>query len=180
MRILAIDPGTTQSAWLVYDSATRLIASACHEDNERVVALIQTIQPGGSIDHLAIEGIGCQGQLVGASTIDTAIWIGQFIRAWGGPYNIVLRRQRWGPGPMQYGDGKKAVYASICARLCNTVFAKDKNVRQALMDRFPATGGGKTPQKGTKKRPGPLYGIGNHLWSALAVAITFAEAQAGD
>jgi hypothetical protein len=48
----------------------------------------------------------------------------------------------------------------------------DKHVRQAILDRFPGTGGGKTPQIGTKKQPGPLYGVKGHMWAALAVALT--------
>ena len=59
--------------------------------------------------------------------------------------------------------------------LCNSVRAKDSNVRQALLDRFPATGGGKTPQIGTKSKPGPLYGFSKDMWAALGVALTFAN-----
>jgi hypothetical protein len=40
--------------------------------------------------------------------------------------------------------------------------AKDANIRQALIDKLGAVG--------TKKAPGPLYGISGHLWAALAVA----------
>lgn len=29
--------------------------------------------------------------------------------------------------------------------------------------------------KGTKKNPGPLYGIKSHAWQALGVAVTYAE-----
>jgi hypothetical protein len=36
-------------------------------------------------------------------------------------------------------------------------------VRQALIDRLG-------PQ-GTKKNPGPTYGMRSHLWAALAVAV---------
>jgi len=64
--------------------------------------------------------------------------------------------------------------------LCKNNRAKDANIRQALLDRFPATGGGKAPQIGTKKQPGPLYGVTSHLWSALAVAVTWADTQPGD
>jgi hypothetical protein len=57
-------------------------------------------------------------------------------------------------------------------RLCGTVKAKDANVRQALIDMFPKTGGGKIPQIGTKAQPGPLYGVASHAWAAVAVAVT--------
>jgi hypothetical protein len=42
--------------------------------------------------------------------------------------------------------------------------AKDANIRQALIDKIG-------PQ-GTKKDPGPTYGISKDVWSALAIAVT--------
>lgn len=48
--------------------------------------------------------------------------------------------------------------------LCQSPRAKDGNIRQALIDRFGAVG--------TKKHPGPLAGISQHRWAALAVAVT--------
>jgi hypothetical protein len=56
--------------------------------------------------------------------------------------------------------------------LCNSSKAKDSNVRQALLDLFPRSGGGATPQIGTKSQPGPLYGVSTHAWPALGVAVT--------
>lgn len=47
----------------------------------------------------------------------------------------------------------------------------DAAVRRAIIDRFPATGGGKTPQIGTKDQPGPLYGVSGDMWAALAVGL---------
>lgn len=49
-----------------------------------------------------------------------------------------------------------------------------EDVRKALLDLFPRTGGGATPQVGTKAKPGPLYGISTHAWAALGVAVTVA------
>lgn len=48
--------------------------------------------------------------------------------------------------------------------LCQSPRAKDKNVRQALIDRLGPVG--------TKKAPGPCYGVSTHAWAALAVAVT--------
>lgn len=52
----------------------------------------------------------------------------------------------------------------IKMHLCGTHRAKDANVRQALID--------KVGPVGTKKHPGPCYGVATHLWAALAVAVT--------
>ena len=55
----------------------------------------------------------------------------------------------------------------IKLHLCGQPRAKDANIRQALLDKLGPVG--------TKKNPGPCYGVSGHLWSALAVAVTAAE-----
>lgn len=50
--------------------------------------------------------------------------------------------------------------------LCHSMRAKDANVRQALLDLLGPVG--------TKKNPGPCYGVSKHAWAALAVAVTAA------
>ena len=50
---------------------------------------------------------------------------------------------------------------------------------QALLDLFPRTGGGATPQIGTKGKPGPLYGVSSHAWAALGVAVTASHQMEG-
>ena len=57
----------------------------------------------------------------------------------------------------------------IKLHLCGTTKARDPNVRQALIDRLG--------KPGTKKNPGPTYGVSSHAWSALAVAV-YASDQA--
>ncbi len=101
--------------------------------------------------------IACYGMPVGAETFETCVWIGRFIEAANTDPALVFRKD-------------------VKMHLCHTMRAKDANIRQALLDLFPATGGGKTPQVGTKKQPGPLFGVKSHAWAALAVAVTF-EAQ---
>ena len=107
-------------------------------------------------DRMAIEMVSCYGMPVGAETFETCVWIGRFMERFRGECDQVFRRD-------------------VKLNLCNSMRAKDANIRQAILDRFPSTGGGKTPQVGTKKQPGPLYGISKHAWSALAVGITWFE-----
>lgn len=57
----------------------------------------------------------------------------------------------------------------IKLHLCGSHRAKDANVRQALID--------KVGPVGTKKHPGPCYGVANHIWSALAVAVTATDCE---
>lgn len=83
-----------------------------------------------------------------------------------------------GSGVLQtvFNSGRLYVAAKVCRliprrdiklHLCGTARAKDPNVRQSLID--------KVGPVGTKKNPGPCYGVSNHLWSALAVAVTAIE-----
>jgi hypothetical protein len=58
--------------------------------------------------------------------------------------------------------------------LCGNTRAKDGNIRQALLDRF---GPGKAIACGTKKQPGPLYGVSKDVWQALALAVTWSDQQ---
>lgn len=93
------------------------------------------------------EMIASYGMAVGASVFSTCIWIGRFLQnasVQGGNVSLVFRRD-------------------VKLHLCNSPRAKDANVRQALIDRLG-------PQ-GTKKAPGPTYGVRSHEWAALAVAV---------
>jgi hypothetical protein len=99
---------------------------------------------------------------VGREVFETCVWIGRFIQVWHDP------------------DAVKLVYRKdVKLHLCGTTKAKDPNVRQALLDLFPRTGGGKTPQIGVQKQPGPLFGVSTHAWPALGVAITVAHRMQG-
>jgi hypothetical protein len=69
----------------------------------------------------------------------------------------------------------RALYELVYRRdvkmfLCGSNRAKDGNIRQALLDLVG-------PQ-GTKKAPGPTYGLRGDEWAALAVAVTISGAEA--
>ena len=145
--ILAIDPGTDKSGWCLYDGS--LIDCGVSENHD----LLGWIRES-SAAHLAIEMVASYGMPVGREVFETVRWIGRFQQAWTLPEDVALIYRR-----------------DVKLRLCGSSKAKDGNIRQALLDRFPRTGGGKTPQIGTKARPGPLYGISTHAWAALAVAV---------
>lgn len=156
MRILAIDPGNVKSAWLLYDTETKTPIDFKIEDNEVLLTKIRDF-PGRLFTYLAIEMIASYGMPVGKTVFDTCVWIGRFIEAWKGKsYKQIYRMD-----------------VKMC--LCKSTRAKDANIRQALIDRYPATGNGAIPQIGTIKQPGPLYGISKDVWSALAVAVTYSE-----
>lgn len=147
--ILAIDPGTKQSGYVLLDE--RYVCGSGVVPNNEMGNIID----GGGFDHLAIEMIASYGMAVGREVFETCVWIGRFIECYRDP------------------DAVRLIYRKdVKLHLCGTSKAKDANIRQALLDMFPATGGGKTPQVGTKGQPGPLFGVTSHAWSALAVAVT--------
>jgi hypothetical protein len=152
MTLLAIDPGTAESGWVLLGLDSTLIASGVWLNDEMLMA----IRRWQNYDELAIEMIASYGMPVGAEVFTTCIWIGRYMQAY--------------PRP----DATQLVYRrEVKQYLCNgDPKAKDANVRRALLDLFPRTGGGKTPQIGTKSQPGPLFGIKSHAWAALGVAAT--------
>jgi hypothetical protein len=152
--ILAIDPGSTQSAYVLMSNGL-VIEFGKHPNADilKAVRAFRAIHPDGV---LAIEMIASYGMPVGSEVFDTCVWTGRFVEAWDG------------------GDGRETVYAkrkAVVTHLCGSSKAKDSNVRQALIDLVG-------PQ-GTKKNPGPTYGMKADTWSALAVAV-YAKAALGE
>lgn len=153
--ILAIDPGTTESAFVLYDETNRAILNHGKLKNSAVERECST----SDADEMAIEMIASYGMPVGREVFETCVAIGRFQHCyeasrlpWHKRHDLVYRAQ-------------------VKSHLCGSTRAKDANVRQALISAF----GGKAKAVGTKKQPGPLYGIKGDCWSALAVAITFAD-----
>ena len=113
--------------------------------NEDILSLFNLTPP--EHDTVVIEWIEGYGLTVGKETFETCYWVGRFTEAACGAHRI----------------GRKA----IKSHLCNTTQARDRDIRMALID--------KLGEPGTKKKPGPTYGIVGDEWAALAVAITWAE-----
>lgn len=155
--MLAIDPGPVQSGWVLCEGMT--VKHCGVYSNGAMLSLIEDFTCDNAA--LAIEMIASYGMPVGAEVFETCVWIGRFKQAWHTPEAVRLVYRK-----------------DVKLHLCNSPRAKDANVRQALLDLYPATGGGKTPQIGTKAKPGPLYGMHTHAWPALGVAITAARSPA--
>ena len=150
--ILAIDPGPQESAAVLYDGGRPTCLWIA--DNHKLLYDVVALSPAST---LAVEKIDCYGMPVGAETFDTCIWIGRFMqaRSRGMSFMLIPRRE-------------------VKLLLCGDMRAKDKNIRQRLIDIF---GPGREKAIGKKAAPGPLYGVKTHLWSALAVAVTAATAM---
>ncbi len=160
MILLSIDPGNTESAWMLYDTETREPFQHAKEGNEQLINRLRFRRLGTEFvlmpDTCVIEDMACYGMAVGKEVMDTLKWIGRFQEAWSGSElpSLLYRRE-------------------VKHHLCNSVKAKDSNVRQVLIDLY----GGKAKAIGCKAQPGPLYGISADRWSALAIAVTFADTK---
>ena len=150
--ILALDPGPTETGWALYDG-TRAVGSGVMPNEELLGFLRIGLAPVRSQPaSIAIEMIASYGMPVGREVFDTCVWVGRYIQAWRSPEAVRLIYRK-----------------DVKLHLCGSPRAKDANIRQALIDKLG-------PQ-GSKKAPGPTYGVKSHAWAALAVAVTAQETQ---
>jgi hypothetical protein len=149
--LLAIDPGPEQSAYCSYNPYDRRIHDFQILDNSELLKLVRKINNLNSpIDEIIIEKIASYGMPVGEEVFSTCIFIGRLIEASIVPVALITRQE-------------------IKLHLCKSPKANDATIKQALKDRFG--------DKGTKKKPGQLYGIKDDMWSALAVAVAYSEIE---
>ena len=162
--IFAIDPGTQYSAFVrmgIDKHGYKILAHGHLPNDEMLIRMRHLV----TTDRVAIEFVQSFGMPVGREVFETCKWVGQFMEA------VSFSRTDC---PAHVENEPTLIYRKeVKMTLCNSLRAKDKNIRQAIIDIFPRSGGGKTPQIGTKHNQGPLFGVTSHVWSALAVAITF-------
>jgi hypothetical protein len=149
VKILAIDPGTTQSGWAILEG--HHVHESGVSPNEHVLERIR--MTGGYVQAglvqpmtLAIERFEARGMPIGDDSVQTILWTGRFVQAWHSPDTVRMVKR-----------------SEVKLRLCGTTRAKDPNVRQALIDQLGPPG--------TKKAPGGTYGVASHAWAALGVAL---------
>lgn len=192
-QLLAIDPGNTDSAFVVYDGTSPVMFGKWKNET-----LLREMQVGASFPlwRCAIEMIGHygSGMSVGREVFDTCIWIGRFSQVW---------HDRQGGDKFGLSRTEYILRATVKAHVCGSAKAKDSNIRQALIDRWGGDSiaiGGKKCKRckgrgflgnrrmpcgtfacdcngGYETPPGPLKGISADVWQALAVAVTWWDTQ---
>ena len=183
-HILAIDAGTTKSGWVLVQSDIGLKPVEWgFWDNEELEILITDTDREQQRDHalhVVFEDIQSYGMPVGLDVFETVKWLGELRHVCKDkeiPYSFIKRSE-------------------VKNFLCRTNRASDKNVRQALIDYYGgddvAIGGKKCLEckgkgwsgrgrvecnvcsaSGFQTQKGLLNGISGHVWSALAVAVSF-------
>ena len=149
--LIAIDPGTTKSAYVVLACTGAVIDQAIVPNNE----LLHWLRTH-NYDTVLIEEIAGYGMPVGRDVFQTCHLTGRLREAVFGRSKVKMVARR-----------------DVKLELCGQARAKDGNVRQAVIDLYPPDGGGKCRQIGVKAQPGPLYGISSHVWQALALGVAY-------
>lgn len=132
----------THQSGVVLFDGHRVIEAGVH-DNDAVLGIVRSTPA----DELAIEMIASYGMAVGREVFETCVWIGRFVETWRSPKSVRLVYRK-----------------DVKLHLCGSPRAKDPNIRQALIDLLGPPG--------TKKNPGPTFGVSSHAWAALGVAVT--------
>lgn len=167
MKILAIDPGNTESAYVLMNDDYSIVESGFRKRvNELALLDVKAAhflfsERCGEDLTVVIEKVASYGMAVGAEVFETCIWIGRFAQA-----------------AMERGCRVEYVYRlDEKLALCHDSRARDSNIRQALVDRFAKFD--KKTGKGTKKHPDWFYGFSRDIWSAYAVGVTWLDRQQG-
>ena len=160
MIVIGIDPGYRQSALVAFDGSKVCQNLIC--DNETMLVNLEDMKTeiGNKFGWvLVLEQMQMFRSAfgVGVEVFDSVFWAGRFAQVW---------------HPRRFDQ---IIRAKVRAHLQATK-GGDAAVRQGLINRFGAY---KELAIGSKKQPGPLYGIKSHEWSALAIAVTWWDQHAG-
>ena len=173
IKVLAIDPGTTQSAYALLDDAYTLL-STDKVDNDTLLDIIERT-PG--VDAVIIEDMEpryprkgeagtAAGVIVGESTYKTLRWMGRFEQ-------VARERQR-----LVYTVYRRDEIAALVRKKElseNAPKHADGQIRAALIARFARHD--KVNGRGTKANPDIFYGVAGDMWQAIAVGVTWLDRQ---
>lgn len=151
---VGIDPGPERSALVWFDGER---VTAVEPDLANDAVLTRIYESMANCERIAVEGFVPYGSRIGHESIRTIELIGVCV----------------------FLGAVKITRKQAMLNLCGVQSAGDAQIRDALIERF---GPGKAAAIGKKKTPGPLYGVSNHAWPALAVAVTYYDldrAEAG-
>lgn len=156
MKILAIDPGTIQSAMICWDG--KKIIGFTKTENGFIRNQLRECERDCP---LVIEEINPY--KIGMTIRDTILWSGIFQEAWEHQFRKVYYLPR----------------REVAKHLCGIGSGfNDSMIIAALADRFAY--GQKNRGKGTKKNPGFFYGFKADIWQAFALAVTWWDKNNGD
>lgn len=140
LTVLGIDPGSTQSGYVVVNIDDYRILDKGKVDNTKMLEIVKT----GYYDYLVVEGMTSYNQPIGQETMDTIFMSGRFFQVAEDRASVIPRRE-----VLQHFD-----WPGKCS--------KDSYTRVVLIDRFGPVG--------KKASPGWFYGVSDDVWQAYALA----------
>lgn len=155
-RLMAIDPGSEESAWVEWTQVMNLKPHAWTKmPNDTILEDVRHVRQDTIV---VIEWTAPRGMPASAQLFETMWWAGRFTQAALEAGATVFRIER----------------KVVVQHLTGMRSGKDSNVRAALIDRYGGPGG-KEAAVGRKAKPGPLYGMRADMWAALAVGCAFID-----
>lgn len=153
-HLLAIDPGSSESAWVELDGE-RVVAHA-KVANDDLLAMLR-------LGHLVpavvvIESMSPRGLPTSLQEMEAMWWAGRLAEA-ASRHSEIHRLAR------------DEVKLRLTGRRSKV---NDASVRAVLIDRYGGVGG-KEAAVGRKAAPGPLYGVRADVWAALAVGLAWQD-----
>lgn len=122
MRLLAIDPGSEQTAWVLFEDG-QICDREITDNDEMAMSVFH-------VNHVAIEYMRPRGMPTSRQEMDTQFWAGRFIQEF-----AARRLVPWTP-----------IYRhDVKLHVCGNARAKDQNIRQAMLDRFGGKGTKRNP-----------------------------------
>ena len=121
MSVLAIDPGSTESAFALIDTTTCRPIEFGKIPNDQLLDRIATysdLLSAMRVERVAIEMIASYGMAVGAEVFETCVWIGRFMQAYTNDVGVTPELVKRHPVKVHH---------------CHSAKAKDSNITQALV-----------------------------------------------
>ena len=147
MILLAIDPGSSESAYCVIETTDYSIIDFGKVPNEVILADAKEKY----YDAVAIEMVSSFGMPVGKEVFDTVLVVGRLMQ-------IAYDREI---------EPELVYRKDVKLNLCGSTRAKDSNIIQALKDRFG--------DKGTTKNKGWFFGFSKDVWQSYATGATWID-----
>lgn len=160
-KILAIDPGTTHSGYVIVAHNGKKITEVLDKGKIPNEELLRMLPYKVGSCEIVVEMVASYGMGVGREVFETCVWIGRFLQT------AAILPEHQAEHLIYRLEEKMAI--------CHNGQAKDSNIIQALVDRYAF--GIPNKGKGTKKAPGFFYGFAADAWQAMAVAETWLDKQ---
>jgi len=146
-KVVAIDPGNIQSAFVVWDGKAALAYGILSNEDMEGTLMRYKLADESEDWFYVIEKVACYGMAVGESVFDTVFATGRFSKC------------------IEPYQSYRIPRGAVKMHFCHSMRAKDGNIIQALKDRYE-------PDLMPRQRPkGILKGLSKDCWQALALAV---------